>query len=241
MDCCRLCGQTKPLLESHILPEFVYRPAYDDMHTAIQLDIDKGKRSKRQKGFVERLLCAECEHIFSTWENYFSRIWLHPSHRIRPQLPNRNVVVEIPGIDYVRFKLFQLSIIWRAGVSSCAEFRNVDLGTHEVKIRKCLNAGDPGDPDKYPLICFALRDPLTEEFYDKILRAPEAARLYGQHFYSMIYGGVVWTYVISNHRDSRIEKVNCFRRDGILKLAVQDWTENPSVIKLAKHIQGKMS
>ena len=232
---CKLCDQLKPLQNSHILPEFVFRPVYDITHTAVQIDIDQGKKLKQQIGFRERLLCEDCEKIFNKWEDYFSRIWFLPTQRLRPLLLD-DIIVTIPGIDYSIFKLFHLSIIWRAGISSLAKFKNVTLGTQEEKIRKRLLSNDPGDPDEYTMIGVALREPDTKYFQDKILSAPEAARSHGHHIYSVIFGGVFWQYWISGHKEGRVS-FNCIGREGILTLAVQDWTKNRAIQELAKKIQ----
>jgi len=232
---CRLCHQSRLLQDSHILPEFVFRPAYDIRHTAIQIDLDQGKKFKQQKGFSEQLLCDDCEHIFNKWETYFSRIWFHPTHRLRP-LRLENDIIITQGIQYTIFKLFHLSVVWRSGISSLTEFKNVRLGTQEEKIRKRLLANDPGDPDDYTMFGIAIRETETKNFQDKILRAPEASRYHGHYVYNILFGGVFWYYWISGHRDGRIP-INCIGRDGILTLAVQDWNENCSIQDLAKNIQ----
>ncbi len=233
---CKLCGQLKPLQDSHIMPEFVFRPAYDATHTAIKIDMEREKKAKQQKGFTERLLCKSCEGIFSKWENYFSRIWFHKIQRLRPVHLN-DEIIRIPGIDYVAFKLFHLSIIWRSGISSRSEFKNVRLGTQEIRLRKLLKAQDPGDPDEYPMMGLALREPDTKTFYDRLLRAPEVSRYNGYHVYSYLFGGVTWAYFISGNRIESILNLNCIRRDGVLTLAVQDWNKNPSIQELAGYVQ----
>lgn len=233
---CRLCGLSKPLVESHILPEFVYRPTYDSTHTAVRIDLDKKSVRKQQTGFSEYLLCEDCESIFSRWEVYFSKIWFKPKSRLRPDyLDDR--LVEIPGIDYIKFKLFHLSIIWRSGVSSRTEFRSVNLGAQERIIRKHLLASDPGEPDKYAMFCIALRDKDTRKFQDSFIRAPEGGHFRGHHVYRIIFGGVIWNYWISGHKDKMKTETNCIDRKGILRLAVQDWTDSILVKDLAKHFQ----
>ncbi len=225
---CRLCGLSKPLLKSHILPEFVYRPAYDATHTAIIVDLGKRNIGKQQKGFSERLLCKECEGIFSIWENYFSRIWFHPRYRLRPKYLNDNLI-EIRGIDYSSFKLFHLSLVWRASVSARTEFSSVALGSQEEVIRKILLSRDPGEHDKYAFFGIALRIPSTQAFQDKLLCAPRAARVQGHNVYTFLFGGVVWHYIISGHIDEYKRNQNNFNRSGTLFLAVQNWKDNPLV------------
>jgi hypothetical protein len=59
-------------------------------------------------------------------------------------LVGQSLFTEINGLDYAMFKLFHLSVLWRAGVSTREEFRNVKLGSHEDVIRQMLLRDDPG-------------------------------------------------------------------------------------------------
>ena len=53
----------------------------------------------------------------------------------------------VNGIDPKKLKLFCLSYIWRASITSWTEFSLVKLGEfHEEKIRKMLLADDCGSP-----------------------------------------------------------------------------------------------
>jgi hypothetical protein len=231
---CKLCLQAKPLLDSHILPEFVYRPTYDSSHTAVLLDLQEGRRGKRQKGFTERLLCGDCEQHFSRWESYFARVWLHPAQALRPAVLSGDVV-KVAGLDYSIFKLFHLSLVWRAGVSTRREFDAVQLGAQEDKLRVRLLNADPGRPDQYPFFGIAQRDALTRGFQDQLLRAFEAARVNGHWVYTAYFGGVLWHYFMSGHsRGALVPAV--FDQSGTLTLGVQDWTDNLSVRDLAQRM-----
>jgi hypothetical protein len=55
----------------------------------------------------------------------------------------------VEGFDYVRMKLFLLSLLWRMGVSQPYFFNEVKLGFHEKRIRRMLLADDPGSADQY--------------------------------------------------------------------------------------------
>ena len=231
---CKLCGKFRPLHDSHVLPEFVYRPAYDLSHTAIKLDLDHNKKLKRQRGFTERLLCKDCEIHISRWETYFARIWFDNLNSLRPKMLTNNVVI-IARIDYAPFKLFHLSLIWRAGVSSRYEFKNIRLGAQEPKIRKLILAEDPGAPEDYAFFGIALRKPDTKTFQDKLLSAPAASRVNGHWVYTLIFGGVLWHYWVSGHTDGRLVPY-IFGRDGKLTLAVQDWTKNIFIRAMAREI-----
>lgn len=80
---CPLCGEYKLLCDSHILPEFVYRPSYDPTHTEFKIDINKNKLGKTQKGFSEWMLCTECEgllicrYVSSRFESHGEKLIEH--------------------------------------------------------------------------------------------------------------------------------------------------------------------
>lgn len=230
MSTCALCGNTASLRNSHILPEFVYRPSYDEKHIAVFLDAHRGRRGKRQKGLTQYLLCAACEGKFSRWETYFANVWLNKGKALRPTMlpapPPK--VIQIPNLDYAQFKLFHLSVVWRAGVSSLPTFDNVQLGAQERKLRSRLLQSDPGKPTEYPFFAIALREPRTGGFQDQLVTGPKGARVKGHWVYTFIFGGVQWHYYVSSHESDRIVPVY-FGLDGFLTLAVQDWTESPFV------------
>ena len=100
-----------------------------------------------------------------------------------------------------------------------------------------LREENPGKPEDYQFMCIALRDPRTMEFCDSLMRAFEASKLDGHWIYSVIFGGVKWAYWVSSHTLNR-QVPPCFRKDGTLILAVQDWDKDSSILDLSKHVKG---
>lgn len=212
----------------------MYEPTYDDTHTAILVDSARNKRSKRQRGYSEVLLCEECEALFNRWETYFANIWFNPMTRLRPTEVGQSTV-NISGIDYSRFKLFHLSIIWRAGVCGLREFSMIRLGGQQEQLRSRLLAADAGEPANYPFCGLALRDPETGGFQDKLVKLLDTIRIDGHYAYTALFGGVLWLYFISKHAGSHnVPRV--FDRSGKLRLDVQDWTESLIVRDMASRI-----
>ena len=67
---CALCGEAKPLMESHIFPRFVFAWM---RRTGSQFLRQSGSpNTRRQDGPKDRLLCFECEQLFSRREKWFS-------------------------------------------------------------------------------------------------------------------------------------------------------------------------
>jgi hypothetical protein len=151
---CRLCEREKPLMQFHIIPELLVKPCYDDKHRARVRSLPSFGTHVVQWGYRERLLCEDCEARFSRCEHYFSNVW-YGRKALRPQVaPQLGFVLE--GLDYKRFKLFHLSILWRAGISEREEYRSVQLGPHIKTLARLLLADDPGPPNRYPVGAVAL-------------------------------------------------------------------------------------
>ena len=109
---CRLCLKEKDLQNSHIIPEYFYKPVYDEKHIINILTTSQDKNKKpMQKGIREELLCFDCEQLLSPLENYVRRILRGPYDN---QVIRYNDVIVVRDIDYKKFKLFQISLLcWK--------------------------------------------------------------------------------------------------------------------------------
>lgn len=190
---CALCHQPKPLCDSHIIPEFFYRGAYDEKHRALELTRDRGTERLVQKGYREPLFCADCENRFSRYETYFKRAWYDES-----RLPTRLDTPEhrVTGLDYQLTRLLHLSIIWRASVSSHSMFRSVRLGPHESILRAMLLTDNPGSHDRYHWVAQILV--LDGPVLDGFIMEPTVRKHGPRHVYTFTYGGCAWHFVISS-------------------------------------------
>ncbi len=121
---CKLCQQSRPLLRSHVLPEFLYKDTgvYDPKHRFVNVPkLGSNEKPKmEQQGLRERLLCMACEGRLSKFEDYAKRVVADmqaspvPMHTSAPTPADATV---ISGVDYKKFKLFLMSLVWRAGDS----------------------------------------------------------------------------------------------------------------------------
>ena len=195
---CALCRRDEPLLNSHIVPEFLYRPHYDDKHRAMLFDGSSAPFKVLQKGLREPLLCQECEGRLGVFESYFARFWYKRS--ALPPVVNDPEVV-LTGIDYSRFKLFILSIAWRASVSSQAS----SLGPHEAQMRAMLMNADPGPMHQYPIFAGVIVDTDTNQPWDGVMLAPLKIRVKSHWARRMVFGGAAWTVLTSRHQTLPLE------------------------------------
>lgn len=192
---CALCLQEVKLRCSHVIPEFLYETLYDEKHRLQVLSIiPKQANWREQKGLRERLLCDACEQKLSVWERYASLVLKGGVSLTARQEGN---IAHISGLDYRQFKLFQLSVLWRAGVSSLQFFEKVQLGKHAEALRQLLLAGDPGSPERYGCFMFGLKHEAGA--FTGVIMQPGKVRLNGHTAYRFVFGGFLWAMLVSSH------------------------------------------
>lgn len=193
---CALCLKKKKLCNSHIIPEFFYKFLYDEKHRLHMIPLSKEEKKRyKQKGLREYLLCSNCETQLSKYENYTSKL-LYGGVGIWSKSGNP---VTFKRINYNYFKLFQLSVLFRASVSDLPFFKNINLGPHEEKIRQMLINKDPGRIYDYP--CILIAPKMKEEIMSKdfISIPEELEKIEGHRSYRFIFGGFFWIYLVSSH------------------------------------------
>lgn len=191
---CRLCLKARELCESHIVPEFLFKPLYSkEKHQFLQVS-GLPKVRKWQKGFKEKMLCRVCEDRLNKWETYVAQV-LFGGTEIGLEKMRDAIIVR--DVDYTKFKLFQLSVIWRAGASGLHQFSNVNLGPHEENLRSMIEKDDPGAPADYG--CLIILTPSYFEMTSKMMMLAQETRFDGHRCYMFLMAGFTWVFFVSSH------------------------------------------
>jgi hypothetical protein len=182
---CHLCQKECPLCKSHVISEFIYNPFYDANHRFIEVtDVEKGKVRRGQTGYWERLLCSDCEQLLNRFEKHSRRLFTDP---LLPYSHNSARIREFPRLDYRLLKLFFLSILWRASVSSLPTFEHVLLGPHEEHFRKMLLSEDAGTAEDYPTMFYIIH--FDKKHFRDFMVDPTYMRVDGRKCYRLLLAG----------------------------------------------------
>ena len=192
---CRLCLREPVVLcHSHILPEFLYEGAYDEKHRTVGIDPRPDQKNRiLQKGLREYLLCQQCETHLSFFERYGAEILR--SFPSTEKLLHRDIIL-INNVTYRNFKIFQMSILRRCGVSEQPTFSDVDLWAHEERLRRRIIGKQAGEPWEYGCVIVGLRGPGSLK---SMVKFPGNFRIQGHIAYHLVVFGLVWLYVVSSH------------------------------------------
>ena len=233
---CALCEEVKELKKSHIYPEFLYKPLYDRSHkfTAIST-APKKKNKKLQKGLYERLLCSRCEGLLNKYETYASGAIFNAG--TEKQLRRYSDAIILENLDYLKFKLFQISLIWRAGASKREEFSNVKLGKHTEKMREMILKENPGEPYEYG--CMIVTAPNTINFTHDLILAPEKIVVNEYNVYRTFITGCFWFFFISEFTKTLPYEKLFLTKDGKLPILIENSKFLEFLTKLAKDFKSK--
>jgi len=233
---CRLCKKSCDLIQSHIIPEYFYDTIYDDDHKLFMIPAKQNKRIDiEQKGIRERLLCNKCDNYFSPFENYGKSLIFGGKLNTK-LIENTKDYLIVEGVDYCKFKLLQLSILWRASISKHPFFSIVDLGPHEAKIREMLFAADPGKYYEYGCIMFALLD--GNEIWD-MFSSPRKYYAENHRCYRFVFGGFAWNFVVSGNSNEISLKEFMLQENGRHPIIKQEVANTDFIQKEAKWIKAR--
>lgn len=203
---CQLCHSNQKLLKkSHIIPDFMYEGLFDNKHFTLYVNIDEMQViGKKPTGIYDKnILCHKCDNeVIGKYESYSSKILKNGklSERLKPIVTKYTKEkdvgkISLENIDYTKFKLFLLSMLWKGHISKNVFFKDIDLGQkYSEQIRTMLLKGDPGkETDFETLIVFYKKDFLPA----KMLTPPRRFRMEKSICYLIHIQGISFIYKVS--------------------------------------------
>jgi hypothetical protein len=152
---CRYCGRDRKLVRAHIIPEGFYRRIRNDDPDLYLVSEVPGEYPKRAwiGPYDEGILCERCDGRFGKWDDYAQKL-------LGREAPGAAIVSrsgEIVGYEpqdyqYSLLKLFFISLLWRASVSSHVLFQSIQLGPYERRAKELLDSEEPGEADEFAVL-----------------------------------------------------------------------------------------
>lgn len=144
-------------MRSHIIPDAFNRALKGGMDAPpMMLSTNPRQHPKRRPGglYDEKLVCESCEGLFLPWDTYAADFFLNrlPTDG-QPWIENGEILAyQFEHVDYTRLKLFAISLLWRASVTTNEVFRNVRIGPYEEAARQSILKGAAGTADEFATI-----------------------------------------------------------------------------------------
>lgn len=136
MNLCSLCKLNKTLIQAHVIPKWAFKYLYperpDGDNRSLVLVGKNIKEVKRPIGpYDPNILCKECDSFLGKFDEYGKKILLDSQFEVKS---TESYIIK--NIDFVKLRLFLLSVIWRAAISNREEFIRVSLGPYKEQLRK---------------------------------------------------------------------------------------------------------
>lgn len=187
---CKLTGKEGSSIKAHIIPEKFYLIDPNDKRPQILVTDTKGVFPKKSwKGVYDKtIVTKDGEEFFLTLDDYAGKLLVEQFHAKVPIIINNKLLgFRLDCYDYKLLKLFFISLLWRAGVSSQPFFKNVKLGPHEENLKNAILNSEPGDSDFYSVL-LAVYD--FEENVSKIMD-PFPSKFDGIRYYTFYLGNFI--------------------------------------------------
>lgn len=192
---CALCRMERTRQQSHIFPEWLYDDLYDDLHGyRVQSTAQNANSPRRRKGVYERLLCPECDQCrLGRLDDYAAKVF---KGGVEIEVTDKPSCLIVSNLNYATFKLWQMSLLWRCGISRRPEFEATCLGPHVEPLRRCLLEQRAGQPHEYG--CTVVL-PASHQVMRQVIYPPEPITICGHRCYRASFGALWWFFVASSH------------------------------------------
>jgi hypothetical protein len=211
---CRLCLQEAQLVDSHIVPAFLFKPLkkVEGRYSVVSTDPAERERTG-QRGFTERLFCVKCDNErLQRNEEHLARVF-NGGCELHVQPGEHALFVQ--GYDYRRIKNALVSILWRMSISKDPYFAEVSLGPrHEDRIRRVLLEDLKLEEDTYAV---GMTAPYLDgiHFPDWIV-SPDFIRLGRNRLYRCLVSGLLFSFDVGSAPPDEVLRPMLLRESGWL-------------------------
>lgn len=241
---CKLCLENNDLQNSHIIPDAFFRSLKDKKNNVGKYtEISKEGNKLAQESYSEYMLCSACEKKFSIeFESYVIELILRNPHNVGVKSERSNNEVRFENIDYKQLKLFQMSILWRAAVSTHDFYKHVKLSPKLLELlRNNLEQLTPLEPHILP--CFmdrlfidipnnkAAKKDLKES--EIVIFKPKKTTLEAAsiEFITFVFGGFVWRFWPNMCSSFHVDTNKVANNKGILICPIKSINSNELLLQ----------
>lgn len=203
---CKLCLQQKPLLrKSHIIPDWMYFGLFDDKHKVAMVDIINSTSKRPSTGIYDGgLFCQTCDNeVLGALEHYGKTI-LYSLDSFRDFFSWENIIdsgglrsAMLDKVDYIKFKLFLLSLLYRMHLSNHPFFSQVDIGdSHAEFLREKIYANQKVAEDKYEVAIIGIQH--EPDLFTNIILTPKKIQRRLNTYYVVLINGLYFMFNVSS-------------------------------------------
>lgn len=166
---CKFCGNETTLIKAHIIPAGLFRRLQISKESLEMMTNKAGEYSKRTPiGVYDKtIVCSSCESIWQEWDSYAQQLLAdEPLNGLARYHGSKKICYVVNNFEYKKLKLFFISMVWRASVSSHPFFSKVSLGQFEDIAKQHIKNCDPGCSEDFSVTLAKFDHPLAKPILD---------------------------------------------------------------------------
>ncbi|MCX5831208.1 MAG: hypothetical protein NT140_04875 [Deltaproteobacteria bacterium] len=184
--------------------------------------------------YDKTILCEKCDQYLGILDGYAQKLLIQDfSEELAVRNVNTKMAYKIDKYDYKKLKLFFLSVLWRASISSQSFYRKIEIGAHENIIKGMIRYEDPGEPFEYSVSLAKFSDPRMIAMLD-----PHKKRLDGINYCQIYMTGFVVYIKVDKREPPVFLRELCLSKDPPFWIILRD-LNNSKDGKIIKEIASK--
>lgn len=185
---CQFCENQRTLIKAHIIPEGFFRRLDDNGGPNRLLSEEDYPQKSRIGPYDPDILCEPCDNVvFGKWDHYTQMLLGKSLKNSSPIIAKDGIIGwECADFNYASFKLFFISLLWRASISKNSFFDGINLGPFEAEAKELLKSEDAGDPETFAVFLAKFDEPLGEA-----VLGPYRERIDGINHCTFYLGGYI--------------------------------------------------
>jgi hypothetical protein len=211
---------------------------------ANHLNIVPGNVKERQirsniGDYDTNILCKDCDTIMEKYDDYGKKLLLDQIESfIRHEKNGQVLGWEIQDFNYLNLKLFFLSILWRASISTRPFFRRVSLGFYEDKLKDLI--WNEQDDENHIFGCVVAKFlPADIEGAEKSILDPDNLTLEARNYYRFYFGGYnIWIRVDERGVSDQFKHAEITKGTS-LKIVPRDFQKSKELELLEKSVKSR--
>lgn len=217
---CKLCGEDKKLIKAHIIPAGFFRPLrIGKSAPEIHSNTNGVYPQKSPIGVYDKdILCEKCDRYLGLWDDYAHKILIQDfSEQLAVYKRNNKVAYKIDNYDYKKLKMFFLSVLWRASISSQEFYKKINIGPHEQRLKEMIINDNPGEPYDYSITLAKFSNPNF-----KVMLDPHNTRFNSVNYCQFYITGFVFYIKTDKKNPPEFLKRLCLNKSGHLWIILRD-------------------
>ena len=176
------------------------------------------------------MLCSSCERLLSEFERYAIGVIYTPElFNVKREI-NKNLNERWFGVDYKKFRLFQLSILFRSAVAVGEPWANVILPDNEIEeLRKSIIENKPIQPNRFGCLVKVLLNPANGKKLHQTIGSPSSDTVTYRRHYVFCFGGYIWEFIVPSLTYKQRKEGNFLNEKGFLKCPSISLWEHPII------------